>query len=53
MHRDLKPENVLVDLSSPSRPVPIVMDFETSKVQALAGVTTATGVGGGTIGYVE
>ena len=29
------------------------MDFETSKVEALSGVTTATGAGGGTIGYVD
>ena len=53
IHRDLKPENVLVDVSSPEAPIPIVMDFETSKIQALSGVTTATGAGVGTVGYVD
>lgn len=42
IHRDLKPENVLMDMRNPSSPVPVVMDFETSKVQALSGVTTTT-----------
>ena len=41
IHRDLKPENVLMDLRNALKPVPIVMDFETSKVKALSG-TTAT-----------
>ena len=53
VHRDLKPENVLMDMRNPSRPVPVVMDFETSKVRALSGVTTTATAVFGSAGCVR